>query len=138
MNSEQFQQFMTTFVNLVNGQNALTNALQQQHQDAGNPPPNANPTPKISVKIPTYKGESNENIVVWLLRVQSLFAAQGITDDGTQIYYASTGLEDAAMHWYLNKITAAGNDAAFAVWNTFATEIRTAFQPPNYQQHLRR
>ena len=95
------------------------------------------PTPKISVKIPTFKGAPKENVMLWMLQVLNLFNAQGIVDEQTRIHYAATGFEGAALHWYLNLVAAAGNNAAFADWTAFATALRTAFQPPNFEQYIR-
>ena len=70
-----------------------------------------------------------------MLQVQNLFNAQGIEDDQKKIYYAATGFEEAALHWYLNKVAAAAAEEAehaFADWADFATQLRHAFQPPNY------
>ena len=66
-----------------------------------------NPSPKISVKIPAFKGAPKDNVMTWMLQVQNLFKAQGIEDDQKKIYYAATGFEEAALHWYLNKVAAA-------------------------------
>ena len=74
---------------------------------------------------------------VWLLQVQNLFCAQGIEEDASKIYYAATGLEGPSLYWYLNKIQVAGDNAVFDNWNDFMVQLRAAFQPPNYQQHLR-
>ena len=126
MDNQQFTAFITTF---QAGMTALVPA-----------PVAHTPTPKISVKIPAFKGAPKENIMTWMLQVQNLFAAQGIVDEQKKICYAATGFEDAALHWYLNKVAAAndaGEDHAFDDWAEFATSLRQAFQPPNYQQHLR-
>ena len=77
------------------------------------PAPGA-PTPKISVKIPTFKGALKENVMLWMLQVLNLFNAQGIVNEQTRIHYAATGFEGATLHWYLNLIAVAGNAAAFA------------------------
>jgi len=167
MDPQQFQQFMNGFASLLKRQQDLTDAIQshqnqleiqnqqlqqlQQQQPDGNATGsgsgqapiinnNGNNNPKIPVKIPIYKGEPNENVLVWLLRIESIFAAQNVTNNEAKINYASTGLEDAAFHWYLNKLKANVNNInpTFANFDTFAQELRNAFQPPNYQQHLRR
>jgi len=128
---DQFTVLMTAIQQLATSQQNLVNAL-----GTGGNTPNTN-NPKISVKIPSYKGEPKENIVAWLLQVQTVFKAQGITNDAARINYAATGLEAAALHWYLNKVVAAGNEAPFDDWDTFVNDIRQSFQPPNYQHHLR-
>jgi Retrotransposon gag protein len=133
MNAQQFGTFMTNFTDLV-----TQLAAQQQPQPQAPPAQNANPpTPKFSLKIPAYRGEPKENVVVWLLQVRNLFRAQGINEDATRIYYAASGFEGAALYWYINKTQAAGNNPAFASWNDFMTQLKGAFQPPNYQQYLR-
>jgi Retrotransposon gag protein/Chromo (CHRromatin Organisation MOdifier) domain/gag-polyprotein putative aspartyl protease/Zinc knuckle len=127
MDAQQFATFMQGFT-------ATIQALVQQQQ-----PPQQQQAhgPKIAVKIPSFKGAPGENIMVWLLQVHNLFLAQGIEDEPTRIYYAATGFEDASLHWYLNRVAAAGNAPAFADWTAFATALRTSFQPPNHQQYLR-
>src|SRR5437763_5618307 len=128
----EMNNLINALTHLVQSQQQLTQALGQQQQQQ-----NAGSTSRISVKIPSYKGEPKENVVAWLLQVQTIFQAQGINGDTTQINYAATGLEAAALHWYLNRVMAAGDQAPFANWDAFATAIRQAFQPPNYQHHLR-
>ena len=112
---------MTTLKNLinaieqlVNAQNALTLQLgqpqaQQQGQQGGN---NLAPT-KIGVKIPTFKGKPNENIVVWLLQIQTIFLAQGLADEPTQVHYATTGLKNATLYLYLNRVVLNNNQPLF-------------------------
>jgi len=109
---------IATLRQLATSQENLTNALA-----AGGNNTNVPNNPKISIRIPSYKGEPKENIIAWLLQVQTVFQAQGITDDTARISCAATGLEAAALYWYLNKVVAAGNNAPFADWDTFVTEI---------------
>src|SRR5271163_4360500 len=72
-----------------------------------------------------------------MLQVLNLFNAQEIVNDQIRIHYATTGFEGVALHWYLNLVTAAGNNAAFANWTAFANALRTAFQSPNFEQYIR-
>jgi len=127
MDAQQFNTFMAAF---QTGMTALIPA-----------PAAHNPTPKIAVKIPTFKGAPKENVMTWMLQVQNVFKAQGIEDEQKRICYAATGFEDAALQWYLNKVAAANDEEeenTFEDWNTFADELKNSFQPPNYQQYLRR
>lgn len=120
---------------LIQSQQQLTQTLgQQQPQQQQNA---ANTPTKISVQIPTFRGEPKENVVAWLLQMQTIFRAQGITNEPTQVNYATTGLKDAALHWYLNKVVANNNVPPYDTWLNFANAMRAAFQPPNYQQYLR-
>jgi hypothetical protein len=82
MDAGQFDAFMAAF---QNGMTALVPAVHQ-------------PSPKISIRIPTFKDTPKDNIMTWMLQVQNLFNAQGIEDDYKKIYYAATGFEDAALH----------------------------------------
>ena len=119
MDEGQFAAFMEGFTNTIY---ALTGEHGHAHY----------PAPKISLKIPIYKGKLKENVMVWLLQVQNLFCAQGIEEDASKIYYAATGLEGPSLYWYLNKVQITGDNAAFNNWNDFMVQLRAAFQPPNY------
>jgi hypothetical protein len=129
-----FEIKMTDMNDLINALAQLTQALGQQQQQQQNPPAT---TPKISVQIPPFKGESKENVVAWLLQAQNVLRTKGIMDEATQVNYATTRLKDAALHWYLNKVVGNNNTPPYITWTTFATAVRTAFQPPNFQQYLR-
>ena len=120
---------------LVAALTQLTQAMSQQQPQTQqqNLPPIV---PKISVQIPPFTGESKENVVAWLLQVQNVMVTQGITTETAQINYATTGFRDAALHWYLNKVVANNNTPPYTDWDAFATAVRTAFQPPNFQQYL--
>jgi len=90
---------------------------------------------KISVKLPTYSGETGENIFMWCKQLQTIFKVQGIDDDATKIYYASTALMSGALHWYLNQ-QGENDTLPWDNWKSFEEALRDAFQPPHYQQHL--
>ena len=119
MNDQQFTDFM----------NAFTDAMKAMKPA----PTTTTQAPKISVHLPTFRGEPQENASNWLLQVRNIFRAQAINDAPTRIYYAGTGLQGAALHWYLQKTTIAN---AFTSWDDFANQLRAAFEPPHYQQHL--
>ncbi|CAG8803880.1 15285_t:CDS:1, partial [Racocetra fulgida] len=42
-----------------------------------------------------------------------IFHAQEINADETQIHYAATDFEGAALYWYLNRVIVAENLASF-------------------------
>src|SRR5277367_3078805 len=124
MDAEQFATFIIAF---QHGMTALV------------PAQNNNTNPKISIKIPTFKGAPKDNVMTWMLQVQNLFKAQGIEDDDKKIYYAATGFEDVALHWYLNKIAAANNEEeehVFADWTAFTTALREAFGSVEFSSYL--
>ena len=106
MDAEQFNQFMLGISTLVD---KISQAREQPVTvEAGTPSVVTSPVsiPRISVKLPVYKGEPKENILVWLLQIQNVLETQGITADEAKIQYAATALEDGALQWYLNKIKA--------------------------------
>ena len=53
------------------------------------------------------------------------------------IHYAATGLQDAALHWFVNKVKDSTMAPAFNTWKEFSKALKDAFQPPNYQHYLR-
>jgi hypothetical protein len=128
------------FNQLLNALTGLTTQLGQQPQNINqNPPQNNNNSPRINVPIPVYRGETKENVAAWLMQVETIFNAQQINDAAIRCYYASTGMKGAALHWYLQQMTIHGNiGVPWADWNAFKTAVTTAFQPPNYQQYLRK
>ncbi len=133
MDATQFATFMKAFQDTIK-------ALAPADKGKGTSSSSSSSTscPKISIKIPTYKGEPNENVVVWTRQVKNIFHAQNIKDEGTMIHYAATGLEDAALHWFVNKVKDTSTSGpAFSSWNNFSKALKEAFQPPNYQHYLR-
>jgi hypothetical protein len=98
MDANQFAAFIQNFNTAVANAIAAGQAQVQQGQQGQGQGQAAAPTPKIGVKIPTYKGDPNENVVIWLLQVQNLFHAQGIVDGATKIHYVATGFEGTALH----------------------------------------
>src|SRR6185369_17814013 len=89
---------INALAHLTQSQQQLIQALGQQ-QNVGNA---STSTAKIAVQIPAFRGEPKENVVAWLLQVLTIFRAQGVN-------YATTGLKDAALHWYLNKVVGNNN-----------------------------
>ena len=77
MDAGQFNAFMTAF---QDGMAVLVTP----------PPANNNNNPKISVRIPTFKGALKDNVMTWMLQVQNLFNAQGVEDDQKKVYQAYT------------------------------------------------
>jgi hypothetical protein len=57
---------------------------------------------KISIQIPIFRGDPRESVTAWLLQVETVFDAQGIPADQTdiRINYATTGMRDAALSWW--------------------------------------
>jgi len=94
------------------------------------------PLQKSLLKSLYTRGEPNENVVVWLRQVKNIFHAQGIKNKGSIIHYVTTGLDDAALYWFVNKVKDT-TEPAFANWVGFSKALKDAFQPPNYQHFLR-
>ena len=92
--------------------------------------------PKISLRIPIFKGEPGENVEVWLRQTKNIMRAQNMKDKDQMIHYAATGFEGAALYWFVNKIKDT-TTPIFTSWNNFKKELKTVLQPPHYQQYLR-
>jgi hypothetical protein len=71
MDQQQFTQLLAT---LTAGFQNLAQQPQAQQQGAA-------PAPKINVRIPTYRGAPEENVITWILQCQNIFQAQGIVDE---------------------------------------------------------
>ena len=137
MDSNQFQQFINTFVNTIadvvkkikkdKGKGVASGSGSLFSTDAAS---------KISLRIPIFKGEPGENVEVWLRQTKNIMRAQNMKDEGQMIHYAATGFEGAALHWFVNKIKDT-TTPIFTLWDDFKKEPKTAFQPSHYQQCLR-
>src|SRR5919205_2314598 len=81
--------------------------------------------PKISIQIPTFRGDPQENVTAWLLQVETVFDAQGIpaNQTDTRINYAATGMKDAALSWWLQRKTNNNGAHNLANWAAFKTTI---------------
>ena len=108
MDKKQFQEFMNNFQTTIK---ALTNSMKNKSKQkddsfssSSGPSGSSNNNPKIIIKILSYKGEPNKNIIIQLRQVRNIFHAQELTDEGKIIHYVATGLEDAALHQFINKI----------------------------------
>ena len=132
MNEEQFQTFLQTFTNSMK---AVLQEKGKEKAGSGGSSSSTASIPKISLKIPTFRGEPGENVVVWLRQTKNVLRAQKVTDDATAIYYSATGFEEAALHWFVHKTKDTTN--AFTSWDDFTKQLKDAFQPPHYQQYLR-
>jgi hypothetical protein len=111
-----------TMDDLVNAIGTLVTAIGTQQPAQ----PNAVAS-KLPIPVPTFEGKPHENIVAWNLQMETLFVAQGITDENKKILYACTSLKGAALHWHLNKVISNNNNLPYTDWNNFQNMIKAAF-----------
>ena len=139
MDATQFATFMKTFQETLKhlatekAKSTPTSSTVASDSGTSSPPESS---PKITLRIPTFRGEPGENVEVWLRQTKNVLRAQGITNEGKMIHYAATGFEDAALHWFVNKVKDS-TTSAFTTWTQFVKELKDSFQPPHYQQYLR-
>jgi hypothetical protein len=98
MDQTQFGNFITA----LNDALAPLANIVNTNGTGGNNPTTTAATPRLSVKLPVYRGDAGDNIHMWCMQLAAIFSAQGITVPATQINYASTALEEGALHWFLN------------------------------------
>ena len=117
MDESQLNMLLNGIQQLVMAQTTLTQAMNQTATGAGTATATATPGAalfnSLPVSIPTCKGQTKENVVAWQLQVQNVFHAKGITNEPLKVHYAATGLQDTALHWYLNKVKEAGDNAPY-------------------------
>jgi len=94
----------------------------------------------LQLKLPHFYGKAGENVTTWIFQCESVFTAKGINDDRQRLHYVAGCLFEAALHWFQNASLEADEDnpAFEGQWTTFIVDIKKAFQPPHYQQILRR
>ena len=126
MNAEQFQVFLQSLTTLTKtlgeqGQEIaqFTAAVKKDSKTENVEGSIHNPAnkPKINVKLPTYSGDTGENVFMWCKQLRTVFKTQCIDDETTKIYYASTALTGGALHWYLNQ----QEDEDKLPWNDWKT-----------------
>ncbi|CAG8458025.1 12854_t:CDS:2 [Cetraspora pellucida] len=59
----------------------------------------------LTVQLLVFYGKEKENVATWLLQVDLLYKAYKIEDE-KRLQYIITGLKDAALQWYFNKVQA--------------------------------
>jgi hypothetical protein len=91
----------------------------------------------LPIQLPYFHGRANENVQTWLFQLNSTFKAKNIADEEA-VFYLTTCLKEAALHWYQNQATKACRETPFRTLILFAEAIKEAFEPPHYQQILRR
>ena len=98
---------------------------------------NAGSASTLPVQLPFFHGRANENVQTWLFQLSQIFRAKGI-NSGQSIHYVAACLKEAALHWYQNQFGEPGSIHPFRDFDIFAQRIKAAFEPPHYQQILRR
>ena len=106
MDATQFATFIKNIINAI--------AAVGTETAAGSMTRGTMDTPKISIKLPTFKGEPNKNVDIWLRQIKNIFHAQKIKKEKTMIHYTIIAFENAALHWFTNKVKDTGNTPAFA------------------------
>ena len=91
----------------------------------------------LPVQLPFFHGRANENVRTWLFQVDQVFRAKKISDE-EGLYYVASCLKEAALHWYQNQCAQDKFGDPFNSSVEFAKAIADAFEPPHYQQILRR
>jgi len=94
----------------------------------------------LQLKLPHFYGKAGENVTTWIFQCESVFNAKKIEDNIQRLNYMPGCLHEAALHWYQNTCMMATvhEDPFDNDWNIFVASIKKAFQPPHYQQILRR
>jgi len=94
--------------------------------------------PNLNINLPSFHSKAGENVNTWIFQVGEIFDARGIPHI-RRLHYIAGCLKDAALHWYQNQCARVANgEPAYADLNAFITGIKDAFQPPHFQQVLRR
>jgi hypothetical protein len=121
------QQFLMLFTQFITNQGNL-NQQMVAAQATG---------PSLNINLPPFHGKAGENVSTWIFQVGEIFDARGILH-ARRLHYIAGCLKDAALHWYQNQCARTTPNAPYADLQAFITAIKDAFQPPHFQQVLRR
>jgi hypothetical protein len=93
-----------------------------------NRPRSINPTK------PTFSGKPEENVDHWIYTTeQNLIMAYIQVAD--RVSYASAYLRDVALQYY-RQLTSSTTTTTPLTWNTLTTNMKSQFQPANYNEML--
>jgi hypothetical protein len=87
------------------------------------------------VNVSNFAGEEDENLLAWLLEVETAILAAQVTDEVTKVTYGISLLEGRAKKWAISARLA--NTLAFPTWNAFKESIQAVFQPPKSEFRAR-
>ena len=93
-----------------------------------NRPRSINPTQ------PTFSGKPEENVDHWIYTTEQNLIMANIQEPD-RVSYASTYLRDVALQYY-RQLTASTTTTTPLTWNTFTTNMKSQFQPANYNEML--
>ncbi|KAG9400651.1 hypothetical protein AC1031_010101 [Aphanomyces cochlioides] len=97
----------------------------------GRPKPRSKPKPtqRVNLKLPTYRGDLNENPASWVLQTRKKLDLMGVHDDVARIILASQRLEGPAAHWFHDYEKRDG-PAPFETFEIFVEELTAYFSQP--------
>ncbi|KAH9103798.1 hypothetical protein AeMF1_006250 [Aphanomyces euteiches] len=86
-------------------------------------------TQRVNLKLPTYRGDFNENPAPWVLQTRKKLDLMGVHDDVARITLASRRLEGPAAHWFHDYEKRDG-PAPFETFEIFVEELTAYFSQP--------
>jgi len=89
----------------------------------------------FKVKVSSFIGDEDENLLAWLLEVETAILAAQVTDEVTKVTYGISLLEGRAKQWAISARLA--NTLAFPTWDAFKESIQAVFQPPKSEFRAR-
>jgi hypothetical protein len=112
-------------------------AMEQTYLRAAHP----SPQPMVvrdrplKVHVSHFGGSEDDNLLAWLLEVETAILAAQISDEVTKVTYGISFLQGRAKKWAISARLA--NTLAFPTWEDFKTSIQAVFQPPKSEFRAR-
>jgi hypothetical protein len=89
----------------------------------------------FKLKISPYYGDENENLLRWILEVETGMKAANIVDEELKVAYGMSNLRGKAKEWAFSKKLV--QQDCFPNWKSFVDKLRLAFQPPKCEVRMR-
>jgi Ty3 transposon capsid-like protein/Zinc knuckle len=89
----------------------------------------------ITVPVSRYAGNESQNLMRWLIELQTAFTAGLINNDAQRVAFALMHLEGRAKNWAFGELTS--NKDVFYTFDAFVSKLRDTFMASKSENRLR-
>jgi hypothetical protein len=131
--TEQHKELISQHSELISNVTSQLTALLAAHPSGDATSERLIPRNKLQIKPKQFTG-LKENVVTWMVALDEIFQSQQMTDSSEKISTAASLLDGPALQWYVNLRQRHERPDS---WDEFKILLKNAFQPADFQEHLR-